>query len=52
MDWFFWEDIKEEEINVANDINGTIVTENPLMNFMSNDDPFEDEFDNYFISNT
>lgn len=39
------EDINEESIGIAEDTTNSIVTQNPLNNLMSDDDPFEDEFD-------
>lgn len=38
------EDIDEEEIDHFEDKLGSVVTQNPLMTLMEDDDPFDDEF--------
>lgn len=38
------EDIDEETIDVFTDETNSIVTQNPLNNIMSDDDPFGDDF--------
>ena len=39
------EDIDEEIISIADDTTNTFVHTNPLINLLSEDDPFGDEFD-------
>lgn len=35
----------DENIEIIEDTNSTLVNQNPLINLMSDDDPFEDEFE-------
>lgn len=38
-------DLEEETVEIAEDITSSTVNQNPLVNFMSKDDPFMDEFE-------
>lgn len=37
-------DINDEDVEIREDIGSTVVTANPLVSMMNNDDPFEDSF--------
>ena len=44
------QDLDDEQIEIRDATNTSIVTQNPLMNFMNDDDPFEDEFNDVFFT--
>ena len=44
------QDLDDEQIEIRDATNNSIVTQNPLMNFTNDDDPFEDEFNDVFFT--